>query len=237
MIVITGASGELGHQVVERLVFRMPPSEIGLAVRNFHRAERLSEYGVRLLISDYNDRASMVRAFEGADQVLLISGSEIGKRAAQHRTVIDAAKEAGVEHIVYTSLLHADTLSMAIAAEHRETEADLRASGVGFTILRNGWYSENCRNRLRIAAHRGWFVGSAGAGVVSTAPRGDYAEAAIAALSGRAERGRVYELAGDTGWTNDDLARELSRLTYRTIEYRALLQRLAAVRGRLSLCA
>ncbi|MBR0873230.1 SDR family oxidoreductase [Bradyrhizobium tropiciagri] len=220
MIVITGATGELGQHVVERLVFKVPPKEVCLAVRSVHRAERLSGYGVRIVSADYDVPESLSAAFSGAEQVLLISSSDIGRRVSQHKNVIDAARAVGVKHFVYTSMLHADTCTMAFADEHRQTEQAIRASGLPFTILRNGWYAENCRIKLRVAMLRGVLLGSAGYGAQSMATRGDYAEAAVAALTGRTPPGRVYELAGDVAWTYADMARELSRLVDRKIDYR-----------------
>jgi NAD(P)H dehydrogenase (quinone) len=220
MIVITGATGELGHHVVERLVFKVPPKDICLAVRSVHRAERLTAYGVRTALADYDVPSSLSAAFAGAEQVLLISSSDLGRRVSQHKAVINAAKAAGVKHLVYTSMLHADTSTLPIADEHRQTESAIRDSGLPFTILRNGWYTENCRVKLRIAMHRGALLGSAGNGAQSIATRGDYAEAAVAALTGKTQLGRVYELAGDVAWTYADMARELSKLIKRDIGYR-----------------
>jgi NAD(P)H dehydrogenase (quinone) len=220
MIVITGATGELGHQVVERLVFKVPPKDICLAVRSVHRAERLSGYGVRIAPADYDVPDSLSAVFSGAEQVLLISSSDIGRRVSQHKAVINAARSAGVKHLVYTSMLHADTSTLAIADEHRHTENAIRESGLPFTILRNGWYTENCRIKLRIAMHRGFLLGSAGNGAQSIATRGDYAESAVAALTGKTQPGRVYELAGDVAWSYADMASELSKLVERDIGYR-----------------
>src|SRR5882672_7897985 len=139
MIVITGATGELGHHVVERLVFNVPPKDICLAGRGVHRAERLSGYGVRIALADYDVPNSLSAVFSGAEQVLLISSSDIGRRVSQHKAVINAARSAGVKHIVYTSMLRTDTCTLAIADEHRQTESAIRESGLPFTILRNGW--------------------------------------------------------------------------------------------------
>ena len=124
--------------------------------------------------------------------------------------------------IVYTSLLHADTSPLSLAEEHLATEAELKASGIPFTILRNGWYTENYTGSIPGALAGGAFLGSAGEGKISSATRADYAEAAVAALTGDGHEGKTYELAGDEAWTLSDLAAEISRQTGRTIPYKNL---------------
>lgn len=124
--------------------------------------------------------------------------------------------------IVYTSLLHADASPLNLAEEHRVTETDLKASGVSHTILRNGWYAENYTGSILGALAGGAFIGSAGEGRISAAPRADFTEAAVAVLSGEGHDGKTYELAGDDAWTLSDLAAEISRQTGRTIPYRDL---------------
>ena len=153
---------------------------------------------------------------------MLISSSEVGQRAVQHLHVVEAAQQAVAGHIVYTSLLHADRSPLSLAVEHRETEAMLRESGIPFTILRNGWYTENDTAAIGGALAGGAVIGSAGDGRISSATRADYAAAAVAVLTGSGHEGKVYELAGDTAWTKSDLAAEISRQTGKTISYRNL---------------
>ena len=143
MIAITGATGQLGQHVIEELLKTVPASQIVAIVRNPAKAEALRQQGVVVRQADYTDEAAFTTALNGVDKLLLISSSEVGQRAPQHRAVIDAAKAAGVKLIAYTSLLRADTSALGLAAEHKETEAALRASGVPFVLLRNGWYAEN----------------------------------------------------------------------------------------------
>jgi NAD(P)H dehydrogenase (quinone) len=156
------------------------------------------------------------------DTLLLISSSEIGSRVVQHRNVIEAAKAAGVTRIVYTSFLHADTSPLSIADDHRATEADLRASGVPFTLLRNGWSTENYTSQVGGALAGGAVLGNAGKGRIASAARADYAGAAVAALTREDTAGRIHELAGDTAYTLSDLAGEISRQTGRSIPYKDL---------------
>lgn len=222
MIAITGATGQLGRLVISQLLQKVPAADIVAVVRNAAKAVDLAARGVAVRVAAYTDPAALERAFANVDQLLLISSSEIGQRAAQHRNVIEAAKQAKVKLLVYTSVLHADTSPLSIAPEHRETEALIRASGVPFVILRDGWYVENYTVSIPAAVANGAFIGSAGTGRLSWAARADYAAAAVVALTGGAQTGRTYELAGDTAHTLADLAAEISRQTGKTIPYQNL---------------
>ena len=218
-IAITGATGQLGRIVVDKLKAKVPAAQIVALVRNPGKA---ADLGVTAREADYAKPDTLSLALAGVDTLLLISSSEIGQRAAQHRNVIAAAKKAGVKRIVYTSLLHADTSPISLAEEHRVTEADLKASGVPFTILRNGWYTENNTGAIKGALAGGAVIGSAGEGRISAAPRADFAEAAVAALTGAGHEGKTYELAGDSAYTLSDLAAELSKQTGKAIPYKNL---------------
>jgi NAD(P)H dehydrogenase (quinone) len=154
--------------------------------------------------------------------VLLISGSEVGQRVDQHRTVIEAARAEGVELLAYTSIANADTTAMLLADEHKATEAMLRESGVPFVLLRNGWYLENYTEQLPGTLAQGAVAGSAGDGKVSGASRADYAHAAAAVLVADDQAGKVYELGGDDAFSMADLAAEISAATGRTISYNDL---------------
>jgi NAD(P)H dehydrogenase (quinone) len=169
--------------------------------------------------ADYSQPASWDEALKGADKVLLISSSEIGQRVNQHRSVIDAAKRSGVQLLAYTSVLHAGTSPLGLAAEHRATEALLSASGVPFVLLRNGWYTENYTAGVPAALAHGAVYGCAGDGRISSAARADYAEAAAVVLTTANQAGRVYELAGDTSYTLTELSAEISRQSGKNIGY------------------
>ena len=218
-IAITGATGQLGRLVVQQLDARGPASSLIALVRSPTRA---ADLGIAVREADYDRPETLGPALAGVDTLLLISSSEVGKRAAQHRNVIEAAARAGVKRIVYTSLLHADRSPLDLAVEHRATEADLKASGVPFTILRNGWYTENYIASIPAALANGAFLGSAGEGRISSATRADFAEAAAVVLTGIGHDGSTYELAGDEAYTLTDLAAELSRQAGREIPYRDL---------------
>ncbi len=219
MIVITGASGQLGRLVIQSLLTKVPASSIVAAVRNPQKASDLAALGVQVRRADYTDSASLDAAFQGAEKVLLISSSEVGQRLAQHRNAIDAARRAGVSLLAYTSLLHADTSPLGLAGEHMATEACLAQAGVPFVLLRNGWYTENYLASIPPALQHGAFIGSAGEGRIASAARADYAEAAAAVLTSPDQSGKVYELAGDEAYTLAGFAAELSRQSGKTIPY------------------
>ena len=222
-IVITGATGQLGRHVVEALLERnVPAAGIVAAGRSIEKLADFAARGVQVRAMDYTDAASVARALEGADKVLLISGSEVGHRVDQHRTVIEAAAAAGVELIAYTSIANADTTSMKLAVEHQATEAILKDAGVPVAILRNGWYLENYTDQLQGTLAHGALAGSAREGKVSAASRVDYAEAAAAVLVADNQAGKVYELGGDHAFTLTELAREISTAADKTVAYQDL---------------
>ncbi|PUX49069.1 SDR family oxidoreductase, partial [Cronobacter sakazakii] len=171
---------------------------------------------------DYNDAAALTAALAGVEKLLLISSSEVGQRAPQHRNVIDAAKTAGVKLIAYTSLLHADRSPLGLAEEHVATEKMLADAGIPYVLLRNGWYTENYLASVPPALEHGVFIGSAGDGKIASASRQDYAEAAAKVLTLDNQAGRVYELAGDHAWTLRDLSALLSKETGKTVAYQNL---------------
>ncbi|MCG7587634.1 SDR family oxidoreductase [Photobacterium sp. OFAV2-7] len=220
MIVVTGASGQLGHQVIKHLIGKIDSSQIIAAVRTPEKASDLSALGVQVREADYSKPDTLKTAFEGADKILLISSSELGQRVEQHRNVIEAAKNEGVSLIAYTSLLHADTSPLGLAGEHIETEKELTQSGIPFVLLRNGWYTENYLASVMPSIEHGAFIGSAGAGQISSAARDDYAEAAALVMtSEEPQAGKVYELAGDEPYTLSDLAALISQESNNEIPY------------------
>lgn len=215
-IAITGATGQLGRLVIASLRGKVPASDIVALARTPAKA---ADLGVTVRAADYARPETLEPALAGIDTLLLISSSEVGQRAAQHANVIAAARKAGVQHIVYTSLLHADTSVLNLAEEHRQTEAMLEDSGIPHTLLRNGWYTENYTGSIAGALAAGSFIGSAGDGRIASAPRADYAEAAAVVLTTPGHDGKTYELAGDSAYTLAELAAEVSRQTGKTLPY------------------
>jgi NAD(P)H dehydrogenase (quinone) len=219
-IAITGATGKLGRLIIDKLKVRTPATSIIALARTPAKA---ADLGVQVRQADYSKPDTVESALVGVDTLLLVSSNEIGRRAVQHRNVIEAAKKAGVQWILYTSLLHAETSAIkSLADEHLVTEADLKASGVPFTLLRNGWYTENYTASVPGAVAGGAFLGSAADAKISSAARADYAEAAAVVLTSDGHRGKTYELAGDQAYTLSDLAAEISRQTGKTIPYKNL---------------
>lgn len=222
MIAITGATGHLGQLTLTELLKTIPASQLVAIVRNPAKAETLAQQGVIVRQAEYGDQAALTAALEGVDKLLLISSSEVGQRAVQHRNVIDAAKAAGVKFIAYTSLLHADRSPLGLHVEHVDTEQYLAASGIPYALLRNGWYSENYLASAPAALAHGVFIGSAGEGKIASATRGDYAAAAAKVISSEGHAGKVYELAGDEAWTLSELAAELSKQSGKPVVYQNL---------------
>jgi len=216
---VTGASGQLGRLVVAALVARVGAASVAAIVRDPAKAAGLFPEGVSVRRGDYDKPQELASAFAGIERVLLISSNAVGQRIPQHRNAIAAAKEAGVSRIAYTSVLRADTSPLGLAAEHRETETVIAASGLPHSLLRNGWYTENYTASIPPALAHGAFIGSAGAGRIASAARSDYAEAAAVALVSDDAPRIVHELAGDSSYSLAEFAAELSRQAGKTIPY------------------
>ncbi|WP_404402720.1 SDR family oxidoreductase [Pelagibacterium halotolerans] len=216
MLAVTGATGQLGRFVIQSLNEKGLADQVVALVRDPAKA---TDLGVAVRQADYDKPETLAPALEGVDKLLLISSSEVGKRVPQHEAVIEAAKATGVGQIVYTSILRADTTEIPLADEHRPTEAAIKASGIPYVFLRNGWYTENYTGALGGAIASGALIGSSADGKLSLATRADYAEAAAAVLSGEGHEGNIYELAGDEAVTAADLAAEVSRQTGKPLPY------------------
>ncbi|GIM97229.1 SDR family oxidoreductase [Paractinoplanes toevensis] len=212
-IVVTGATGHLGRLAIESLLAKGVPAAdiVGLG----RQLDKIADLGVTTKHVDYEDVDALTEAFTGADKLLFISGSEPGKRVAQHTNVVTAAKNAGVGLVVYTSIPRADTTDMKLAEEHRVTEQLLASSGLPHVFLRNGWYIENYSVEQALAHG---LVGAAGDGRISAATRADFAEAAASALVGEGHVGKVYELGGEP-FTMTELAAEISRQSGKEVTY------------------
>lgn len=208
MFAVTGATGQLGRLAIGELKKRgLGGQTVALA----RHAQKASDLGVEVREFDYDKTETLPEALGGITKLLLISGSEVGKREAQHKAVIAAAKQAGVKTIVYTSLLHADTSPIVLGPEHRASEEAIKASGLDYTILRNSWYTENYTGSLGGAVASGTIAGSAGDGKVTTASRPELAEAAVNVLTSDDHSGEIYELGNDEPYSLADLAAETSR--------------------------
>ncbi|WP_295104771.1 SDR family oxidoreductase [uncultured Microbacterium sp.] len=219
-ILVTGATGNLGRLVIASLLERgADPQSIIAGARDVAKAEDL---GVRVARLDYTDPSSVTSALEGVDSVLLVSGSEVGQRVAQHQAVIDAARSAGVTKFVYTSAPKATTSDLVLAPEHKATEELITASGLPAVILRNNWYTENYAADLARAAETGVLASGAGDGRVASASRKDFAEAAAVVLLEDGHIGQVYELGGDVAWDYTQLAAAIAEVSGRDVTYQPL---------------
>ncbi|RKH06349.1 SDR family oxidoreductase [Corallococcus carmarthensis] len=223
MIIVTGATGRLGRFVIEGLLKKVAANQVAVAVRNPDKATDWASRGVQVRKADYSHPETWDGVFSKGDTVLFISSSEVGQRRKQHQAVVDAARKAEVKLVAYTSILHADTSRVVLAPEHLDTEKALRASGLPFVFLRHGWYLENYTEAAKRTLEQGVLRGCARDGRVAPATRQDYADAAIAVVTGTGHENQVYELAGDTAFTLAEYAAELSRQSARTVPYQDLL--------------
>ncbi|MCO1660625.1 SDR family oxidoreductase [Pseudonocardia sp. S2-4] len=222
-IVVTAASGHLGRLVLAELLDRgVPADQLVAAGRSPDKLADLAGRGVAVVAIDYTDPGTLAKAFSAGDTVLLISSGDLADRVGQHRNAVEAAAAAGVGRLVYTSVLGADDTPLPIAPDHVRTEAIVRESGLPFTFLRNGWYTENYGRSLDQVRGSGVLLTSVGDGRVASATRADFAAATAAVLTGGGHEGKAYELSGDEAWTFDDLAAAFSTLLGREVAHRSV---------------
>ncbi|RKN36386.1 NAD(P)H-binding protein [Micromonospora musae] len=216
-IAITGATGQLGRLVIaDLLAAGVPADQITAVARSAERAADLVARGVRLHVADYDRPETFAGAFQPGDRVLLISASEVGRRAAQHAAVVDAAAAAGVAQLAYVGVFGGPEADFLLAAEHRATEELILATGLPYTFLRNNWYSDAPMFTGDLAGilARGAIVNSVhGESRIATASRGDYAAAAAAVLTSDGHLNAAYELSGDHAWTFGEFAEVITRLS------------------------
>lgn len=222
MIVVTGATGQLGRQIVEQLLERMPADQLAASARDPGKATDLAQRGVRVRHGDYTEPASLAAAFESASQLLLVSsnaGAHGGDPLAQHRAAIDAAKTAGVRRIVYTSHMGASaTSAFPPMHTHAATEGMLREAGIAWTALRHGFYTSTVPMMAGDAASSGVLAAPAD-GKVSWTTHADLAAAAAVILTdeGRFD-GPTPALTASEALDLTDIAAILSDLHDRTVE-------------------
>ncbi|WP_026926933.1 SDR family oxidoreductase [Granulicoccus phenolivorans] len=219
-IAVTGATGQLGGHIIDSLLKRgIPAADIVAIVRNEAKAAGLAARGVTVAVAPYEDAEALQQALTGVDRLVLVSGSEVGKRLAQHTNVINAARAAEVGFVAYTSLLNAPTSKLSLAPEHVATERLLAESGIDHTVLRNGWYWENYASALEPAKATGKMFGAAGDARVAAAARADYAEAAAVVVTGDGHVGMVYELGGTPALTYPEIAEAVGEAIGAEVDY------------------
>lgn len=224
MFAVTGATGQFGRHAIAALLKHVRPDEIVALARDPAKAADLAARGIAVRPFDYDVPDQLAAALSGVTRLLLVSSDTPDRRVAQHKAVIDAATQAAIAMIGYTSIIHADTNPISLAESHRETERLIATSGIPHAILRNSWYTENYLIGAEAAIEHGALLGSTGDGPISAATRADYAAAAAVVLTGALGPARVYELAGDKAFTLSDVAAALSDAAGRTVEYRHLPQ-------------
>lgn len=230
-LLVSGISGQLGQLVMASLLGH--PSLVG-TTRAPERHRHLASHGVDVRYADFDQPASMTHAFEGADRLLLVStGAEHcgPRRVAQHRHAISAAVEAGVERLVYTSLLHADTSPLGpIASDHAATEAMLRESGLRHVVLRNAFYMDMLLMSLQRAIATGEWISAAGRGRVAYVTRENCATAAAAALRSNMAGGRRVDITGPDSLSGEEVVAVANAVLGTDIRFRAMTKEDAAAR-------
>ncbi|RUU28387.1 MAG: SDR family oxidoreductase [Mesorhizobium sp.] len=224
-LLVTGASGQLGRGVIRHLLdtLKVPPARIIATTRNPENLAELAARGVAIRAANFDDTASLASAFKGADRVLIISTGEIdllhGKRLKQHQNAVTAAKQAGVSHLLYTSMPNPEPGSPVLfAGDHYGTEQAIKASGIPFTIFRNGWYQENLFMSLPHAIASGQWHTSAADGRIAHGARDDMAAAIAAGLASRATESTTYTLTGPQAYTVAEIAALVTDVTGKPIE-------------------
>lgn len=214
---VTGATGHLGRLAIAELLKTVPAANVVALVRSADKAKDLAAQGVEVRVAHYDQPDTLATALKGIGKLLLISSNELqASRSAQHGRVVEAAKAAGVQRIVYTSILHAATTTNVLAPDHKASEEAIMASGIPYSLMRHGWYTENYLDTARQAEKSGVILTSAHDGKVSSATRADYAAADVKALLGD-EGNQTYELAGDSAWNFMELAETLGRIFGRDV--------------------
>lgn len=222
-ILVTGTTGPFGRSVVESLLDRgVAPTDVVATARRPEGLADLAGRGVATRRLDYDDPASIDVALDGVDRVVLVSGSEVGRRIAQHQNVIDASARAGVSLVAYTSIVRADSSPLALAAEHKATEQALAVSGVPHVLLRNSWYVDNYTGQIPTTLEHGEILGATAGGRFNPATREDLAAAAAVVVAEEGHAGKVYELGGDAAFSLHEYAAELASQAGVPVVYRDL---------------
>lgn len=221
-ILITGATGHLGSAVIDQLLNKLPANTIAALARDKEKAHGLTQKGIDVRSGDYHDTASLVRAMQGIETLLLISSSDFHDRAGQHRNAVDAAKEARVKHIFYTGVtMHNIDKSplKPLLYDHFQTEDYIRSNGFTYTFLRNNLYADVIPMFAGEAAPENGIYFPAGEGKVAFTARKDFGEAIGNILAGTGHENKIYALTGSTAYSFHDVASILSELQGKPVSY------------------
>lgn len=220
MILITGANGHLGSQTIDFLLENNPDADIAGLVRSKEKGTALKEKGVELRIGDYTDYPSIEKAVQGIDTLLLISSSTLEGRTKQHKNIIDAAKEAGVEQIFYTSIVEADKELSPLSPDHAATEKLIKESGISYTFYRNAFYMEFLPLFLGDALETGQWAFPSDGKAINLALRSEMAEALANGLADpEKHQNSTYEITSSQAFTLDEIADMLSKASGKEITY------------------
>jgi len=225
MILVTGATGHFGNAAIHFLLEKgVKASQISALVRNEKSAEDFNKQGVGVVIGDYDNYASLISAFKGVDKLLFVSGSDISKRLSQHQNVINAAKEAGVKHLIYTSFQRKDETETSplwiVAQSHIQTEKWLKESGIEYTILRNNLYMDFLPGFIgEKVLETGVIYVPAESGRISAVLRSEMAEAAASILVTAGHEGKEYNFTNTEAVSYQEIAEAISAVSGKTISY------------------
>ncbi len=222
-LLVTGAGGQLGRAVIRHLLetSQVAPDQVVAASRDPAKLADLAARGIETRQADFTDEAGLTKAFTGIDRVLVISTDDLatpGGRLRQHRAAIAAAQEAGVKHILYTSMPNPDRSLVSFAPDHLGTEEAIKATGIPYTILRNAWYDDNYLMSMPHNLQTGKWYTAMGSGKVSNISRDDCARAAAAALANPPAGNNVFTLTGPETLDADAIAALVSDATGRPLE-------------------
>jgi NAD(P)H dehydrogenase (quinone) len=225
-IVITGATGGLGGEVIQHLLInKVPASEIVAVARDVEKASSLAEQGVEVRYGDYENPESLVKAFTGASKLLFVSSPNTDDtlRIVQHANVVKAARDAGVPHIFYTSYAFAEDSKVSLAQVHLATEHAIRTTNIPYTFLRNSLYTDVFVNPdLAVSVAHGAIVTNTGRGTLNTVTRSDLAKAAAVVLAGARHENQIYNLVSNQPWSFDELAGVVTEVTGTTVVHQAV---------------
>ncbi|KSV76775.1 nucleoside-diphosphate sugar epimerase [Sinorhizobium sp. Sb3] len=221
-LLVTGATGQLGKLVLDQLLGSgVEPARIIATSRDTAKLADYTAKGVQARVADFDDPASLDKAFAGADRILIISTDALdqpGKRLKQHLAAVAAAEKAGAKHILYTSMPSPETSVIPFAPDHLGTENAIKATGIPYTILRNGWYMENLFMALPHALETGQWYSSSGEGRLAHIGRADAAKAAAAALASAVNESRTYTLTGGELRSTDEIAALVAKATGKPLD-------------------
>lgn len=223
-ILVTGASGQLGKEIANLLLAKVPANNLSVLARDPAKVDDLKKKGVTIHQGDYSNYNSLVKAFSGIDKLMFVSSNDLSNRLSQHENVIKAATEAKVKHIVFTSFQRKNETSTSpiffLTGEYLASEKLIKASGVTYTILKNGLYADFLPVLLgEKVLETGTIYLPAGNGNAAFTLRYDLAVGAVAILTGKGHENKVYEYCADTAYTFGDIADILSRVTGKSIKY------------------